>query len=629
MSTNSNIFRQAGGWINEVDGMITRRVDTLNGVLDTFEARLLSVMDALAKVLPEDEKEPNMPRAPDAPALSINLPEQPTASLTAPDIGNAPNAPSIDAALGALDMSGLDIPAAPDFPTLNLPAAPTMRDIALPAEPVVDGTVDFPDKPDMALPEMDALLPITIPEFQFPELPDFDGKVPTLDAQPPEVFINWAEPEYASELYDELVAKIREWLKGGTGLPPEVEDELFSRARERDSKETERAVQAAFTDWAARGFTMPPGMLAAQVNAAREEGRLKAAELNRDILIEAAKWEIENIRVAVQQGIALEQLSMNLWENAIKRLFEVARFNAEALMNAFNARIALFNAQMQGFGALVQLYKARLDGALAKLTAYKTAVEAQQAIGQLNQQKVEIFKAKLQAVHTSAEIFSTLMRGAEIKAGIIAKEYDAYRTRIQAYAEQIGAEKVKFDAYRAQVDGETAKAHMFEASTRAYAETVRAISTKADLKIKQQQLKLDSARLKIQGFEAQVSAFKARTDATLTLMKHEVDVFHARVQAWQAGANANMSEAEMQMRFADNKYKTNIAYIEAQIHEFQAKVQKAIQDASLAVEKYRAIGQYATQMAAGAMSAIHISNGLNASSGVSATYNESFQAATA
>ena len=623
----TNTFRQARNTLTEVDGLIVNRIRDLNVVLATFEERLLWVLDELAKVQPKDVSEPTMPRAPDAPALSIKLPEQPTASLTAPAIGDAPNAPSIDAALDGLDMSGLDIPAAPGFPTLNLPAAPTMRDIALPAEPVVDGTVDFPDKPDMALPEMDALLPITIPEFQFPELPDFDGKVPTLDAQPPEVFITWAEPEYASELYDELVAKIREWLKGGTGLPPEVEDALFSRARERDSKETERAVQAAFTDWAARGFTMPPGMLTAQVNAAREEGRLKAAELNREILIEAAKWEIENIRFAVQQGIALEQLSMNLWENAIKRLFEVARFNAEALMSAFNAKIALFNAQMQGFGALVQLYKARLDGALAKLTAYKTAVEAQQAIGQLNQQKVEIFKAKLQAVQTSAEIFSTLMRGAEIKANIIAKEYDVYRTRIQAYAEQIGAEKVKFDAYRAQVDGETAKAHMFEASTRAYAETVRAISTKADLKIKQQQLKLDNARLKIQGFEAQVTAFKARTDAALTLMKHEVDVFQARVQAWQAGAQMNATEAEMQMRFADAKYKTNLAYVEAQVHVFQAKVQKAIQDANLAIEKYRAIGQYATQMAAGAMSAHHISNSLSGSASVGASYSEHFEIA--
>lgn len=589
------------------------RVDShlllMENTMSRFLSELLSVFSDLAKVEPETVRDPPNFQFPDTPGPVIKLDALPNAQLSSPAIGDAPTPPTIDAALDALDMSGLDIPDAPVTPTLNLPAAPTMRQVAVPAEPTVDTAIDYPAAPDATLPVMDDLLPITIPDFQFPELPDFDGKVPTLNAEPPEAFINWAEPEYKSELYDELVALVRRWLKGGTGLPPEVEDALFSRARERDSKETERAVQAAFTDWAARGFAMPPGMLAAQVNAVREEGRLKAAELNRDILIEAAKWEIENIRFAVQQGIALEQLGMNLWENAVKRLFEVARFNAEALMNAFNARIALFNAQMQGFNALVTLYKTRLDGAVAKLTAYKTAVEAQQAIGQLNQQKVEIFKAKLQGVQVSAEIFSSLMKAAEIKASVIAKEYDAYRTRIQAYSEQINAEKVKFDAYKAQVDGETAKAQMFEASTRAYAEVVRAIGTKADVLMKQQQLKIDNARLKIQAFEAQVTGFKARTDAALTLMKHEVDVFQAKVQAWQAGANANISEAEMHTRFAESRERTLIARVEAEIHEYQAKVQKAIQNANLVLEKFKAIGQYAAQMAAGAMSAHHVTSG--------------------
>src|SRR5690606_8254268 len=123
------------------------------------------------------------------------------------------------------------------------------------------------------------------------------------------VFINWAEPKYESELLDDLMLQVRSMMAGGTGLPAAVEDALFSRARERLSAETQRAVQEAFDTWAGRGFSMPPGMLTKAVSVAQEEGRLKAAELNRDILVEAAKWEIENIRFAVQQGMALEQLT--------------------------------------------------------------------------------------------------------------------------------------------------------------------------------------------------------------------------------------------------------------------------------------------------------------------------------
>ena len=59
------------------------------------------------------------------------------------------------------------------------------------------------------------------------------------------------------------------------------------------------------------------------------------------------------------------------------------------------------------------------------------------------------------------------------------------------------------------------------------------------------------------------------------------------------------------------------------IHEYQAKVQKAIQDANLIVEKFRAIGQFAAQMAAGAMSAIHIGSNMNGGASVSSTKTES------
>ena len=133
----------------------------------------------------------------------------------------------------------------------------------------------------------------------------------------------------------------------------------------------------------------------------REQGRLKASELNREILTQAAQWEIENIRFAVQQGMALEQLTQNLYSNMANRLFEVAKFQAEAQISVFNSRISLFNAQNAAFETLGQVYRTKLDGALAKLTAYKTAIEGQVALGQINQQRVEVFKAKLSAVQSN------------------------------------------------------------------------------------------------------------------------------------------------------------------------------------------------------------------------------------
>lgn len=600
--------------------IVNDRMSELSAISTAFNATLMGALNTLGNIKMDDVAEPPVLPIPEEAAPPLRLDRVPDLDVRTANFPSMPNAPSIDGLIGSLNLGDLQVPEAPAMPALNLPDAPTMRDLSLPAEPTIDTRIDYPEAPNLALPEMEALAQISIPAFTFPTLPDFDGNPPSVNFSAPEVFVNWAEPTYASILYDELIGKVRAWMQGGTGLPAHIEDALFSRARERDSSETRRAVQEAVDTWAARGFSMPPGMLVAQTNAVQEQGRLKAAELNRDILAQAAQWEIENLRFAVTQGIALEQLTQNLHENMTKRMFEVARFNAEMRVNVFNAQVSLFNAQNAAFATLVQVYRTKLDGALAKLQAYRAAIEAQQAIGQLNQQKVEVFKARLSAVQTSADLFTAMMKGAEVRAGVIAKEFDNYRTRVMAYAEQVGAEKVKFDAYESQVKGETAKAGMFEAQSRAYASTVQAVANKADLKVKEAQLRMDGARLKLQSFETDVSAYRAQMDAGLAQLRQQVDVFQSKVQAWQAEAQVNVSANEVQMRFADMHTRSNIAYAEMFISRYQANIQKAVQQAQIALEAAKAMGQYSAQLAAGAMSAMHVSAGINGSG----TQSESF-----
>lgn len=381
-------------------------------------------------------------------------------------------------------------------------------------------------------------------------------------------------------------------MAGGTGLPAPIEEALFARARERASQETERAVQEAVDTFASRNFSMPPGMLTKQVNIAREQGRLKAAELNRDILVQAAQWEIENIRFAVQQGLALEQLTTNLFENMAKRLFEVARFQAEAQINVFNAQIGFFNTQNQAFDTLAKVYRTKLDGALSTLTAYKTAIEGQVALGQVNQQRVEVFKAKLSAVQSSVEVYKALMQGASVRADTIKNQFDAYRADVQAYAEQIGAEKMKFDAYESRIKGEQAKANVLDSQARVYASTIQGLASQAEIKVKGAQIKTEAARTKIIKFTADVDAFKAKLQANLSQAQQATAVFTAKVDAWKAKASASVAQSEVESRFADMNTRTNIAYAEMQIKQYSASMQNAAEQAQIALEAAKAVGQY-------------------------------------
>ncbi len=610
MATPQGVFAEAPRLVND-------QRDILNRVAEEYRDHLKDALDALGSISIDPVAEPQLPGVPELPALSFELDALPERTLELAGLMNIPAFAGVDDLLTRLDAVTGDLEAFPDAPVspgLYIPDAPAMADVETPLRPTIDTAVDLPPAPSIALPEMEEMLAINLPAFAFPDLPTFNGTPPVVDFDAPDaVFINWTEPQYASELYDALHERVKAMMAGGTGLPAAIEDALFARARERDGAETRRAVQEAFDTWAGRGFSMPPGMLVKQVAVVQEQGRLRAAETNRDILIEAAKWEIENLRFAVQQGMALEQLTINLFENTVKRAFEAARFHAESQISLLNARIAVFNAKNEGFRMTVEVYKTALEAALSKLQAYKVAVEAEALKGEINKQKVEVFKARLQAVMANVDIFKALMDGAKVKADAVRAQIESYKADVQVYAERIAAEKVKFDAYESRVKAEMAKADMHESNVRAYAATVQGIASKADAKSRVAQIAAEAARVKLAAYEAELRGVTSHNDASFKKLSTEADVLRAQLAGWEAKARANMSETELQARHLESGLRTNLMYAEMKMKHYEATLEKAVKEAQIAMEAAKAIGQYSAQLAAGAMSAMHISASIGAS----------------
>lgn len=608
-----------------MDAAITTVMDqvkNLSSVAAQYRRELSTALADIQEVTVTPIDPPQRMLPPDAPTPNVDLSDAPQFNgidLVKPVM---PEFKDIGDLLNELNLDDLVIPDAPVMPTIELPSAPGMANISLPVRPNIDTNVDIPDAPDLVLPVMDELKQIEIPKFEFQELPDFDGVPPSIkDITVPDVFINWQEPEYKSEILGDLTKYIQNGIKeGGLGLPKEIEEALFNRARTRESRETTRAVQEVVNDWSARNFSMPPGMLVKQVATIRDQGQLKASELNRDILIEATKMEIEQIRFLVQQGMSLEQLTSNIFNNVTNRLFEVARYNAESQINVFNAQISYFNAQNESFNILASVYRVKLDGAIAKLTAYKAAVDAQVAVGQINEQYVQVYRAKMDAVLSNVEIYKSVVQGASVRSDVIKNQFDSYRADVQAYSEQIGAEKVKVEAYEAQIRGETSKVGLFDSQARAYASTIQGLQAKAGIKGQQIQLKMEAARVWIGKYQADLEAYKSELQANLSEVQQNTAAFAAEVDAWRATSGMEVSKAEMQSRYYDMNTRTNIAYSEMQLKEYEAKMQKSIQEANIALESAKAMGQYTAQLAAGAMSAAHVSASISGS-GSSSTSN--------
>ena len=159
--------------------------------------------------------------------------------------------------LNGVDLGDLSVPV-PEAPALNpidtsysfttpvfspsvvgiyIPDAPASIDLTgLPERPDIDTNVPLPDAPLLTMPALDNLTDIVIPAYTFPTFGTFDEAAPTFDEAAPNVLVNWSEPVYMSENFDQVKAVIKRIFAGGTGLPPVIEQQMFDRARAREDR---------------------------------------------------------------------------------------------------------------------------------------------------------------------------------------------------------------------------------------------------------------------------------------------------------------------------------------------------------------------------------------------------------
>jgi hypothetical protein len=520
----------------------------------------------------------------------------------------------------------VDLPVwTPSIVQLNIPAAPPAIDTGgLPLRPAIDSAVDIPVSPTLVMPVMEALDSVSIPTFTAPVLPLFDGTLAEFAEAAPSGHINWTEPSYESESLDVVQETIQRMMAGGMGLAPEIEQQLFDRARAREDMTASKATAEAFDTFANKGFTMPPGALVAQVNAVAEQGRLQANALQREVMTKVADIEVENLRFAVSQSVAVEQLLMNIFNNAAQRTFEIARFTVESQIQLYNAKISLYNTLAGAYATRAQVFKIKTDAALAQLDVYRLQLEGQKLVGEINQQRVVTFNAKVQALLTQVEIYKADMQGAQLKTEVIRTQLEAYRTDVQAYAERIGADKLRFDAYRTQVDGEVAKVGVLEAEARVFGERVRAADVQANIQFKSVDAALQKLTNDTQRFVAVVDRSKTEIAAKLGAFEANARVAGLNIQYMSTENEATRSRNEADVRVAELQLQTNTVMTSAAIERYRVNITKILEEAGLKQRSLAAAGQIASTLAGGAMAAQHVQASISANSSDSTNTSTSF-----
>lgn len=596
--------------------------DNVQFAVDNAEAARTEAektLDALAAFAPRLNYTGSTPNAPELDLRisgSYRLPELGSASFgkvdefvtKAPTLGAVRDIPAIDIEPYVPSFAGLHIPEAPEMTApLDGPDEPLLSPVTLPDSPVLDKPL-FPD-----------LTPIVIPEFEFPTLPAWDVSAPEFEGSAIAGILQWSEEDYPVEIVDEVVVRLREIWAGSNGIPPVVEQAMWERAANREDLDISRQISAADIEYSSRGFTMPPGMHAARIDAIREEGQIKKLGLNREIAIKMAEIQVENMRFAVQQAISAETVLFQIWDATARRQFEAAKVQLDSELALYNAQVALFNARMSAYGTEAQVFKTRLDAELARIEVFKAELEGELAKGQLNEQQVKIYSERIRALLTDVEVYKAEMDGAKIQSELNSNQIDVFKAQVQAYAERIQADKVRFDAYESRVKGELGKAQVMDSEARAYASYVSGKATVADIGVKIAQNDIAKNELLIREYVAKIDADKARIEGQLAAVRANADAHQANTSRYVAQAGVEEAQVRLEITGKEAEMRTNISLYEVEMRKYIADMEQLIRKAQIQLEALKAAGQVSATLAAGAMAGISIGANLSGSGGVSAS----------
>jgi hypothetical protein len=619
-SDDVNPFLNASHYTGNAQEFVVAQIDDLMGIVNGSLERLGTTIGDLVLWEPADWESYDVP----LPDLDFNNPVEfaPVDPAIRDDFGEI-TPPDLPAAPSTAGIGSISVPTIPDFDPsivgLAIPDPPRPISVQPPDVAPANPGFTYPTEPSITLPDQPQLTELTIPDFVGLSLPTFDPTFPTFSESAINTVIDWTEPTYTEEVIDEVKTQITTFFAGGSGVNPLVEEAVMARGRDREDRQVAQAEQQAEEEWANRGYTAPPGLLVQRVDQIREEGLIKKLGLNRELVIKTHDDELANLRFAVQQGIAAEQLYVQMHLAAVERLFEVQRLAIQWAIDLYNTAVEIFNARMREVQIRAQVYETQVRGELAKVEAYKAQVDAELAKAEINKTLVEMYQAEIQARETLINLYVAQIRAVAVQAEVYATEIQAYRAEVEAYAAEIDAEKTRFEAYESQIRGELGKASIVESEARAYSAEIQGISAGV-------QAQAESVRAQVARVQADISAFQAvvqgqigRSQIELADVEANTRGFAADVQRYNAEVGLEVSRNQVNVAAWDAGQRQVLAYYGAQISKFNGILQGLLKESDLLLEALQTSGQLESTIASGGMAAIHVGATMAGNAGVTAS----------
>lgn len=485
---------------------------------------------------------------------------------TAPSVPNAftEAAPSIT--IDAIDVTIDDYAgsSAPSVNTGGMPATVTL-DLTSVNSQIATANSNLPVLSNPSLPTL-----LTFNSVAMPNVDLHAGMLTRLDTIPeltlvePTPYSYTPNPNYSSALLDALKAIILQRLQGGTGLSPAVEQAIWDRTRDREtatSLANEAEIQRASE---ALGFSLPSGVMAAQLRDAQKAYYDKLTEQSRDIAIKQAELEQQNMKDAINEGVQLESKLIDYATQVEQLAFQAAKTLAENSIQIYTAGVEAYKSLMQGYQTYAAAYETIIKGELAKVELFKGEISAEQMKADVNKALVEQYKAQIEVQVALVNRYQAQVGAAKTLVEIEQAKVQAYGEEVKGFVAKINGETAKVEAYKAEVQGYSAKVQGQGEKAKALGMKANAQAEAAKAEIARFQALAQAKTGEWQGYSARVQAEAARVESIYKGYSVQLDAYRAKsandvayAQALQAKWTAQLHDYEASRNFALTQEKMN------------------------------------------------------------------------
>lgn len=550
------------------------------------------------------------PTAPTRPVLqdiAVTLP-------TAPDLADV-EVPTIDAAPEEPVFSlAYSKPAAPNTPMPTRPDTPPVSLVA----------IDMPDAP--ALPDIEDpdLYDLNLPAVPDLTVPEFEGVRPELDFEAPTRSFTFAPNQYDDAVVQTIRSRLSSMAITGLGLPPDVEAAIFDRARGREDVLTLQQQQEFADDLAARGLRQPAGLLQRGRERIAAEARQRASGANRDLSIAVAQQNVEAIRWALSQAIALEVslIQANTANNELALRGAIAE--QQVAIDLFNGRVALHNAQVEMFKADASVVESKIRAESLIIDRYKAQIDAEKAKGDINETLVRALAERLRARGVLIDLYRANVEAARVKGEHNTQLLEQDRLRLQTFGTEVDAWAKQQDGYRISVDAELGNLRAQEVLGNVYGRRVETWATK-------NRAYFDRGRFQIEAQVQQLEKYRAALQGALIDSQTQTATQEAKLRAYQTdgsiyGIQAQVSGLEGEFHDRQGRMRIEAAGLRVQTLQRSAELTAnyALKVIDQQIEVLKAKANVVAQMAASTASGMNFGASYSGSIGVSGSYGTSF-----